>query len=91
MSDPARRAKLERAIDYMGLSADQKLTDIQIDTVFIGSCTNSRIEDLRAAAALAKGRKVADGIRALVVPGSGLVKQQAEEEGLDEIFPGQWL
>ena len=86
VSDPARRAKLERAIDYMGLSADQKLTDIQIDTVFIGSCTNSRIEDLRAAAALAKGRKVADGIRALVVPGSGLVKQQAEEEGLDEIF-----
>jgi len=86
VSDPARRAKLERAIDYMGLSADQKLTDIQIDTVFIGSCTNSRIEDLRAAAELAKGRKVADGIRALVVPGSGLVKQQAEEEGLDEIF-----
>jgi 3-isopropylmalate/(R)-2-methylmalate dehydratase large subunit len=70
----------------MGLAAGQKLTDVKIDTVFIGSCTNSRIEDLRAAASLAEGRKVADGMRALVVPGSGLVKEQAEAEGLDRIF-----
>jgi len=62
------------------------LTDIKIDAVFIGSCTNSRIEDLRAAAALAEGRKVANGMRALVVPGSGLVKEQAEAEGLDKVF-----
>ncbi|MGB1470626.1 MAG: aconitase family protein, partial [Candidatus Puniceispirillaceae bacterium] len=74
------------AIEYMGLQAGMKLTDIKIDTVFIGSCTNSRIEDLRAAAAIADGQKVKDGIRAMVVPGSGLVKQQAEEEGLDKIF-----
>ena len=70
----------------MGLKAGQKLTDIQIDTVFIGSCTNSRIEDLRAAAGIIEGRKVKTGLRALVVPGSGLVKQMAEEEGLDKIF-----
>ena len=81
ISDMARRAKIERAIEYMGLQAGMKLTDIKIDTVFIGSCTNSRIEDLRAAAAIADGQKVKDGIRAMVVPGSGLVKQQAEEEG----------
>jgi len=86
ISDMARRAKIERAIEYMGLQAGMKLTDIKIDTVFIGSCTNSRIEDLRAAAAIADGQKVKDGIRAMVVPGSGLVKQQAEEEGLDKIF-----
>ena len=85
-TDPAIRAKLERAISYMGLSAGQKLTDIAVDTVFIGSCTNSRIEDLRAAAAIAEGQQVKDGLRAMVVPGSGLVKQQAEEEGLDVIF-----
>ena len=84
--DPNIKAKLERAIDYMGLNAGQKLTDIKIDTVFIGSCTNSRIEDLRAAASIAEGQKVADGMRALVVPGSGLVKEQAEKEGLDKIF-----
>lgn len=84
--DDMKRAKLQRAIEYMGLSAGQKLTDVKIDTVFIGSCTNSRIEDLRAAAALAEGRKVAGGIRAMVVPGSGLVKEQAEAEGLDQIF-----
>ena len=84
--DPNIKAKLERAIDYMGLSAGQKLTDIKIDTVFIGSCTNSRIEDLRAAASIADGQRVADGMRALVVPGSGLVKEQAEAEGLDKIF-----
>ena len=70
----------------MGLEAGQKLTDIKVDTVFIGSCTNSRIEDLRAAAALANGRKVAAGMRAMVVPGSGLVKEQAEAEGLDQVF-----
>ena len=70
----------------MGLSAGMKLTDIKIDTVFIGSCTNSRIEDLRAAAAVADGRTVKDGIRAMIVPGSGLIKQQAEEEGLDKVF-----
>ena len=75
--DANKRAKMERAIAYMGLKPGQKLTDIKVDTVFIGSCTNSRIEDLRAAAALAEGRKVADGMRALVVPGSGLVKEQA--------------
>ena len=84
--DANKRAKMERAIAYMGLKPGQKLTDIKVDTVFIGSCTNSRIEDLRAAAALAKGRKVADGMRALVVPGSGLVKEQAEAEGLDKVF-----
>ena len=86
ISDAAKQAKIERALDYMGLNAGMKLTDIKIDTVFIGSCTNSRIEDLRAAAAVAEGRKVKDGIRAMIVPGSGLVKQQAEEEGLDQIF-----
>ena len=84
--DANKRAKMERAITYMGLTPGQKLTDIKVDTVFIGSCTNSRIEDLRAAAALAEGRKVADGMRALVVPGSGLVKEQAEAEGLDKVF-----
>jgi 3-isopropylmalate/(R)-2-methylmalate dehydratase large subunit len=84
--DANKRSKMERAIAYMGLKPGQKLTDIKVDTVFIGSCTNSRIEDLRAAAALAEGRKVADGMRALVVPGSGLVKEQAEAEGLDKVF-----
>ena len=86
IDDPATKAKIERAIAYMGLEAGQKLTDIKVDTVFIGSCTNSRIEDLRAAASIADGRKVADGMRAMVVPGSGLVKEQAEAEGLDKIF-----
>ncbi len=76
----------KRAIEYMGLTAGQKLTDIKIDTVFIGSCTNGRIEDLRAAAAILKGKKIKDGMRAMVVPGSGLVRAQAEEEGLADIF-----
>ena len=76
----------KRALDYMGLTAGQKLTDIEIDTVFIGSCTNGRIEDLRAAAAILKGKKIKDGMRAMVVPGSGLVRAQAEEEGLADIF-----
>ena len=84
--DASKRSKMERAIAYMGLTPGQRLTDIKVDTVFIGSCTNSRIEDLRAAAALAEGRKVAEGMRALVVPGSGLVKEQAEAEGLDKVF-----
>ena len=86
VGDVATRAKVERAIEYMGLEAGMKLTDIKIDTVFIGSCTNSRIEDLRAAASIAEGQQVKDGVRAMVVPGSGLVKQQAEEEGLDKVF-----
>ncbi len=84
--DGNRRRSLERAIAYMGLSAGQALTDIRVDKVFIGSCTNSRIEDLRAAAAVARGHSVADGVQAMVVPGSGLVKHQAEEEGLDAVF-----
>ena len=84
--DESKRSKIERAIEYMGLTAGQKLTEIKVDTVFIGSCTNSRIEDLRAAARIADGKVVADGMRALVVPGSGLVKEQAEAEGLDKIF-----
>ena len=84
--DANRQRSLERAIDYMGLSAGQALTDIRVDKVFIGSCTNSRIEDLRAAAAVARGRRVADSVHAMVVPGSGLVKHQAEEEGLDAVF-----
>jgi len=84
--DAARRAQLEQMLNYMGLSAGQKLAGLPVDVVFIGSCTNSRIEDLRAAAHIAAGRRVADGVRALVVPGSGLVKAQAEQEGLDKIF-----
>ena len=84
--DPSKRAKIERAIEYMGLEAGQKMTDVKVDAVFIGSCTNSRIEDLRAAAAIADGKTVASGMRAMVVPGSGLVKEQAEAEGLDKVF-----
>ena len=84
--DEDRRAAIQRKLDYMGLTAGMKISDIAIDTVFVGSCTNGRIEDLRAAAAVAKGRKVAEGVRALIVPGSGLVKEQAEQEGLDKIF-----
>ncbi|MRU15760.1 3-isopropylmalate dehydratase large subunit [Roseovarius sp. A21] len=76
----------KRALEYMGLQAGQKLSDIEIDTVFIGSCTNGRIEDLRAAAEILKGKKIKDGLRAMVVPGSGLVRAQAEEEGLADIF-----
>ncbi|WP_172298619.1 3-isopropylmalate dehydratase large subunit [Pseudoruegeria sp. HB172150] len=76
----------KRSIEYMGLTPGQKLSDVEIDTVFIGSCTNGRIEDLRAAAAILKGKKIKEGLRAMVVPGSGLVRAQAEEEGLAEIF-----
>ena len=86
-ADEVQRSGFKRAYEYMGLQPGQKITDIQLDRVFIGSCTNSRIEDLRAAADVAKGRKVAATIKqALVVPGSGLVKAQAEAEGLDKIF-----
>ncbi len=85
--DESKRTAMTRALDYMGLTPGTKLTDIPIDKVFIGSCTNGRIEDLREAAALAKGRKVASNVTlAMVVPGSGLVKEQAEQEGLDKIF-----
>ena len=85
--DPVLREGMERALTYMGLQPDTAMTDIRIDKVFIGSCTNSRIEDLRAAAAIVKGRRKADNVKlALVVPGSGLVKTQAEREGLDRIF-----
>jgi len=81
-----KRASIKRALEYMGLKGGEKITDLPIQRAFIGSCTNGRIEDLRAAAAVAKGRKVAAGVNALVVPGSGLVKEQAEKEGLDKIF-----
>ena len=86
-SDPVRAEGMRRALAYMGLEPDTPIGEIPVDHVFIGSCTNARIEDLRAAAAVARGRRVAEGVRqALVVPGSGLVKRQAEAEGLDRIF-----
>lgn len=85
-NDPVERASAEKALAYMGLSEGINLTDVTIDKVFIGSCTNSRIEDLRAAAEIAKGHKVASHVQAIVVPGSGPVKAQAEAEGLDKIF-----
>ncbi|KOY61150.1 3-isopropylmalate dehydratase large subunit [Photorhabdus heterorhabditis] len=84
--DPVERASAEKALAYMDLKPGIKLTDVKINKVFIGSCTNSRIEDLRAAAAIAQGHKVALGVQAIVVPGSGPVQAQAEEEGLDKIF-----
>jgi len=86
VGDENRRAAMARSLDYMGLTPGTRLVDVPVQRVFIGSCTNGRIEDLRAAAAVAKGRKVAAGVNAMVVPGSGLVKHQAEEEGLDRIF-----
>jgi 3-isopropylmalate/(R)-2-methylmalate dehydratase large subunit len=86
IADEAKREPIERALKYMGLTPGTLLKDVPVNRVFIGSCTNGRIEDLRAAAAIAKGRKVAAGVQAMVVPGSGLVKHQAEEEGLDRIF-----
>lgn len=85
-SDPVERASAEKALAYMDLQPGIRLTDVKIDKVFIGSCTNSRIEDLRAAASVVKGHKIAPGVQAYVVPGSGPVKAQAEEEGLDKIF-----
>src|SRR5690606_31885839 len=87
ISDPVRRESTERALKYMGLAPNTPMTEIALDQVFIGSCTNSRIEDLREAAAVVKGRRKADNVRrVLVMPGSGLVKVQAEKEGLDRIF-----
>jgi 3-isopropylmalate/(R)-2-methylmalate dehydratase large subunit len=83
---PGKRASAVQALEYMGLSAGQPITEAKVDVVFIGSCTNSRIEDLRAAAKIVEGRAVAPHVRAMVVPGSGLVRAQAEHEGLDEIF-----
>jgi 3-isopropylmalate/(R)-2-methylmalate dehydratase large subunit len=86
-TDAVQRDSWQRAYKYMGLTPAQAITDIKLDRVFIGSCTNSRIEDLRAAAAVIKGRKVASSVKqAMVVAGSGLVKKQAEAEGLDKIF-----
>lgn len=85
-ADPVEKASAEKALAYMGLEAGKSLKDYQIDKVFVGSCTNSRIEDMRAAAAVAKGRKVASHVQALIVPGSEQVKAQAESEGLDQIF-----
>ena len=85
-ADPSKREAAQKSLDYMGLTPGTRLQDVPVQHVFIGSCTNSRIEDLRAAAAVADGRHVADGVRAMVVPGSGLVKRQAEAEGLDRIF-----
>jgi 3-isopropylmalate/(R)-2-methylmalate dehydratase large subunit len=85
--DATRRDGMEKALSYMGLVPNTPMTDIRIDKVFIGSCTNSRIEDLRQAAAVARGRRVAQNVKlAMVVPGSGLVKAQAEAEGLDRVF-----
>ena len=85
--DPILREGIERALVYMGLEPNTAMTNIRIDKVFIGSCTNSRIEDLRAAAAVVNGRRKADNVKlAMVVPGSGLVKAQAEREGLDRVF-----
>ena len=85
-ADPSKQAAARKSLDYMGLTPGMRMQDVPVQHVFIGSCTNSRIEDLRAAASVANGRHVADGVRALVVPGSGLVKRQAEAEGLDRIF-----
>jgi 3-isopropylmalate/(R)-2-methylmalate dehydratase large subunit len=85
-ADPSKRDAARKSLDYMGLAPGTAMRDVPVQHVFIGSCTNSRIEDLRAAASVANGRHVADGVRALVVPGSGLVKRQAEREGLDRIF-----
>jgi 3-isopropylmalate/(R)-2-methylmalate dehydratase large subunit len=85
-ADPHKREGLERALKYMGLKPGTRLVDVKVDKVFIGSCTNGRIEDLRAAAEIAKGRHVAQGVYAMIVPGSGLVKEQAEQEGLDQVF-----
>ncbi|API57954.1 3-isopropylmalate dehydratase large subunit [Tardibacter chloracetimidivorans] len=86
-ADPSKQEAARKSLEYMGLTPGMRMSDVQVENIFIGSCTNSRIEDLRAAAEVAKGRKVAGNVRqALVVPGSGLVKRQAEEEGLDRIF-----
>ncbi len=86
LDDEDARAAMQRMLTYMNLTPGQALTDVPVDVVFIGSCTNGRIEDIRAAAKVAAGRHVAPGVRAMVVPGSGLVKQQAESEGLDRVL-----
>jgi 3-isopropylmalate/(R)-2-methylmalate dehydratase large subunit len=86
VEDEGKRASMRRALDYMGLTPGTKMTDIKLDRVFIGSCTNGRIEDLREAARIAQGRKVSPNVYAMIVPGSGLVKQQAEAEGLDKVL-----
>ena len=86
IQDEIKRRAAERSLDYMGLSGGERITDIALDRVFIGSCTNGRIEDLREVAKVVEGRKVNANIRAMIVPGSGLVKAQAEAEGLDKIF-----
>jgi 3-isopropylmalate/(R)-2-methylmalate dehydratase large subunit len=86
IADARKRGAAERALAYMGLAGGEKITDIALDRVFIGSCTNGRIEDLREAARIANGRQVNANVSAMIVPGSGLVKQQAEAEGLDKIF-----
>ena len=84
--DKDRQTSIKRSLEYMGLQPNTKITDIKIDKVFIGSCTNGRIQDLREAAKLLKDRKIAKHVNAMVVPGSGLVKEKAEQEGLDKIF-----
>jgi len=86
IAEENRRASKQRALDYMGLTPGTKIADIEIDRVFLGSCTNGRIEDLRAAAAIVGDNKISESVSAMVVPGSGLVKAQAEKEGLDKIF-----
>ncbi len=86
VADETARAQMQRMLDYMALTPGQELSSIPVDVVFIGSCTNGRIEDIRAAAQVARGKHVAPGVRALVVPGSGLVKLQAEAEGLDQVM-----
>ena len=86
LSDPVRKAKIARSLEYMGLTAGVPISEVKIDKVFIGSCTNGRLEDLRIAAGVVKGRKIAAGVNAIIVPGSGIVKDLAEEEGLDKIF-----
>jgi 3-isopropylmalate/(R)-2-methylmalate dehydratase large subunit len=86
IADENKRAAMKRSLDYMGLTPGTKMTDIRIQRVFLGSCTNGRIEDLRAAAQIVNGKKVHEGVNAMVVPGSGLVKAQAEAEGLDKVF-----
>lgn len=86
VEDPGQKDAMIRALDYMGLTAGTKITDIKLDRVFVGSCTNGRIEDLRAVAKLVEGKNVNENVNAMIVPGSGLVKEQAESEGLDQIF-----
>src|SRR5207302_8074050 len=86
IADPHKRIAAEASLAYMGLKGGEKITDIAIDRVFIGSCTNGRIEDLRAAARIAQGKHVNGDVNAMIVPGSGLVKEQAEAEGLDKVF-----